>query len=170
MYTLPMTDDPLITIAAAARAVGVTRQTLHRQMRDGVFPNHDGFVRLSEVQRGRRNNLDPSRRPRRGQRPTPQAVARGRLPEPAAPSTSTIADRLEMLESSEWLVMNALAHSEADPIHLDFFETTISRNDARALIAAYRAACNAIFWGGAGEANLRDICDLHVHLGVDAGE
>jgi hypothetical protein len=55
----------LIPVSEAARAEGVTRQTLHRQLRQGAFPHYetaDGLrVRLSEVRAGRRANLDPAR-------------------------------------------------------------------------------------------------------------
>jgi hypothetical protein len=59
-----MADD-LIPISEAAHAEGVTRQTLHRQLQQGVFPHYETVaglrVRLREVRAGRRANLDPRR-------------------------------------------------------------------------------------------------------------
>src|SRR5262249_26079214 len=68
-----MHQEPYITIAAAALAVGVTRQVLHRQVTYGLIRSHRApsgrrVVLLSEVIRDRRNNLDPAYRLRlRGQ-------------------------------------------------------------------------------------------------------
>src|SRR5262249_50218647 len=58
------TQEPYITVSEAARRVGVARQTLHHQVRTGLVRSHitggKRVVRLSEVLRDRRNNLNPS--------------------------------------------------------------------------------------------------------------
>lgn len=53
-------DDPLISIAEAARKVGVNKSTLSRQVNSGLIRSHDGSVRLSEVLEDRANNIDKS--------------------------------------------------------------------------------------------------------------
>jgi hypothetical protein len=52
-----------LSIAAAARRIGVSRQTLWSQVRSGAVRNHVGKVYLSEVQEDRRRNVDPARAP-----------------------------------------------------------------------------------------------------------
>jgi hypothetical protein len=53
-------DDPLISIAAAARQVGINKSTLSRQVKAGLIRSHQGMVRLSEVLEDRANNIDKS--------------------------------------------------------------------------------------------------------------
>lgn len=53
-----MADEPLISVAAAARQVGVNKSTLHRQIADKKVRSHDGMVRLSEVYEDRAKNID----------------------------------------------------------------------------------------------------------------
>ncbi|WP_063688817.1 hypothetical protein [Bradyrhizobium stylosanthis] len=50
-------DDPLISIAAAAKAIGLNRSTLSRQVNLGLVRSHDGKVRLSEVLADRRSKI-----------------------------------------------------------------------------------------------------------------
>jgi transposase-like protein len=44
-----MSDEPLISVAEAAREIGLNRSTLSRQVNAGRIRSHDGQVRLSEV-------------------------------------------------------------------------------------------------------------------------
>jgi hypothetical protein len=152
-------EQPL-SIAAAARQVGVSRQTLWTQVQSGAVRSHDGRVYMSEVKDDRRRNVDTARAPMMG------STRRGRAQKD---HIDDMADRLEALESEEWLVMDALAHSDADPVHLDFFETTVSRADARGLIAAYREVNRALFLRReSGKRELAAISALHRRLGVQA--
>lgn len=66
-------DEPLISIPAAARAVGVNRSTLGRQVKAGLVRSHQGKVRLSEVKQDRANNLDPTIWAGRGKKTEPDA-------------------------------------------------------------------------------------------------
>jgi hypothetical protein len=50
--------EPLISIAAAAREIGLNKSTLSRQIKAGSIRSHGGFVRLSEVLEDRANNID----------------------------------------------------------------------------------------------------------------
>jgi hypothetical protein len=64
--------DGLISIAEAAKEVGVNRSTLTRQVSSGAIRSHGGKVRLSEVYADRASNIDSSRwvgrrRPRRSE-------------------------------------------------------------------------------------------------------
>lgn len=58
-------DDPLISIAEAARKTGVNKSTLSRQIKSGAIRSHAGSVRLSEVLEDRVNNIDSSMAHRR---------------------------------------------------------------------------------------------------------
>ena len=152
-------EQPL-SIAAAARRVGVSRQTLWTQVQSGAVRSHDGSVYMSEVKEDRRRNVDTAQAPMMG------ATRRGRAQKD---HTADMADTLEILDSQEWLVLDALAHSDADPVRLDFFETTVSRADARALIAAYRDVNRALFLRNeSGKRELVAIRALHRRLGVQA--
>jgi hypothetical protein len=57
--------DPLISVAAAAKRIGVNRSTLGRQIADGSVRSHRGKVRLSEVLEDRARNIDLTRSRRR---------------------------------------------------------------------------------------------------------
>lgn len=57
--------DPLITVPAAARAIGIDRSTLSKQVRSRAVRSHDGKVRLSEVLADRAANIDLTRSKRR---------------------------------------------------------------------------------------------------------
>jgi transposase-like protein len=59
-----MSDD-LISIAEAARQIGVNKSTLARQVKAGSIRSHDGKVRLSEVLEDRAANIDLTRSQRR---------------------------------------------------------------------------------------------------------
>jgi hypothetical protein len=66
--------------------------------------------------------------------------------------------------------MNALAHSDQDPVYLDYFETTVSRDDARGLIQAYRNVTQAICQRReSGKREMAAISALERRLGVKAG-
>jgi hypothetical protein len=62
-------NDDLISVAAAARAIGVHRSTLSRQIAGGLLRAHAGKVRLSEVIADREYNVDLARSRRRGGHP-----------------------------------------------------------------------------------------------------
>lgn len=68
-------EDPHISIAEAARRIGVNKSTLSRQIKAGSIRSYDGLVRLSEVLEDRVNNLDHSMaRPRKtAAQPAPAA-------------------------------------------------------------------------------------------------
>jgi hypothetical protein len=53
-----MAEEPLISIAAAAREIGLNKSTLSRQVKSGAIRSHDGMVRLSEVYEDRVKNID----------------------------------------------------------------------------------------------------------------
>lgn len=55
-----MADDELVSIAEAARRIGLNKSTLSRQVKAGIIRAHDGKVRLSEVLEDRANNIDAS--------------------------------------------------------------------------------------------------------------
>lgn len=57
--------DPLISIPAAAKAIGIERTTLGKQVRAGTVRSHGGKVRLSEVLADRAANIDLGRSKRR---------------------------------------------------------------------------------------------------------
>jgi hypothetical protein len=77
--------DPLISVTAAAREVGVDRSTLAKQVRLGVVRGHGGKVRLSEVLADRAANIDLSRSRRRdGVINSFAAIAADPEPEPDA--------------------------------------------------------------------------------------
>jgi hypothetical protein len=64
-HATPDPDD-LIPVATAARAIGINRSTLSRQVKTGVVRSHGGKVRLREVLADRAAKLDPARRRKRG--------------------------------------------------------------------------------------------------------
>jgi hypothetical protein len=53
-----MAEEPLISIAAAAREIGLNKSTLSRQVKSGAIRSRDGMVRLSEVYEDRVKNID----------------------------------------------------------------------------------------------------------------
>lgn len=62
---MPPDADPLISVSAAARAIGVDKSTLAKQVRQGAVRSHEGKVRLSEVLADRAANIDLGRSKRR---------------------------------------------------------------------------------------------------------
>jgi hypothetical protein len=67
-----------ISIAAAAKAIGINKSTLSRQVRGGAIRSKDGKVKLAEVLEDRANNIDlnQSRRAAQASLPLkPKAVA-----------------------------------------------------------------------------------------------
>lgn len=76
---MPESLDPLISISAAAREIGVHQSTLSKQVREGAIRSHDGKVRLSEVLADRAANIDLGRSNRR----------RGAIDEPGRAEAST---------------------------------------------------------------------------------
>ena len=50
-----------VSISEAAKALGLHRSTLLRQLKKGVFPNRNGRVNLAEVEKGRAENLHQNR-------------------------------------------------------------------------------------------------------------
>jgi transposase-like protein len=71
-----MKEDPLVSISAAAREIGVSQSTLSRQIRAGSIRSHAGKVRVSEVLLDRKNNVDTSRWDNRKKRPHAQGATR----------------------------------------------------------------------------------------------
>jgi hypothetical protein len=59
------TADELISIAEAAKKVGVNKSTLSRQVNSGAVRSHNGKVRLAEVLEDRANNIDLTQSRRR---------------------------------------------------------------------------------------------------------
>src|SRR5262245_24385407 len=150
-------EQPL-SIAAAARQIGVSRQTLWAQVQTGAVRSHDGKVYLEEVKEDRRRNVDTAQAPMMGR------TRRGRGVEAQADP----ADRFEEFEAQEWLILDALAHADIDPLYLDFFDTTVSRTDARAMITAYRDWNRAVFCRReSGKAEVAAIRALHRRLRVN---
>ena len=60
-----MTSEPLVSVSAAAREIGVHRSTLQSQVNAGQVRSHEGKVRLSEVLEDRAANIDLTRSRRR---------------------------------------------------------------------------------------------------------
>lgn len=67
--------DEWISLGAAARAIGINKSTLSRQVKSGAIRSHDGKVRLSEVLEDRANNIDLSQS-RRGSKASGRAAGR----------------------------------------------------------------------------------------------
>jgi hypothetical protein len=61
----PGAAEPLISIAEAAREIGVNKSTLSRQVISKAIRSHDGKVRLSEVLEDRANNINQAQSRRR---------------------------------------------------------------------------------------------------------
>jgi hypothetical protein len=84
-----MNTDPLVSVAAAARAVGLSRQTLHDQVNRGAVRSHvdpDGRrkVRVSEVVADRRRLVASDMRPLSG--PSGSKTAAGKPKAKPAPT------------------------------------------------------------------------------------
>jgi hypothetical protein len=78
--TMATKSEPFISITAAAKAEGVSRQHLHRQIKVGLVRSHGGKVRLSEVREDRARNVDASRANRRkGPRPIDPSLMAAKL-------------------------------------------------------------------------------------------
>lgn len=60
-----MADDKFISIAAAAKTIGLNKSTLSRQVKTGAIRSHGGKVRLSEVLEDRASNIDLAQSRRR---------------------------------------------------------------------------------------------------------
>ena len=60
-----MTSEPLVSVSAAARQIGVHRSTLQSQVNAGQVRSHEGKVRLREVLEDRAANIDLTRSRRR---------------------------------------------------------------------------------------------------------
>ena len=78
---MPESIDPLISISAAAREIGVHQSTISKQVREGLIRAHDGKVRLSRVLADRAANIDLGRSNRR----------RGAIDEPERTEVSAFA-------------------------------------------------------------------------------
>jgi hypothetical protein len=133
-----MQDETLVSIAAAARERGISRQALHKAVTDGLVPAHLGprgrrMVRLSEVRASGIGDSKPE-------------------PEPMVRISEVVADLAALTEQ-------ALAKRGA-AIHLDHLQVKISRADAERLLALYQ--------DGSGATNLARIRKAHQALGVPA--
>jgi hypothetical protein len=87
-----MSAEQHITVAEAARAEGVTKQVLHRQVRTGLVRSHvlpDGrrMVLLSEVRHDRRANLMPAHRWRHQREKAARTKRQARIVMGRAPGT-----------------------------------------------------------------------------------
>jgi hypothetical protein len=126
--------EPLISVAAAARERGITRQALGRHVRTGAVRSHvtaDGhrMVRMSEVAADLAANVDSSLRPATGPaaRRTEQAAGEARV---------RVSDVVAHLA---WATETALA-TEAGEVDLEHLGgLTVSRADAQKLLTIYRA-------------------------------
>lgn len=115
--------DPLISISAAAKKIGVNKSTLSRQIADGSVRSHEGKVRLSEVLEDRANNIDLTRSSRRAGKIDGDADAslmqRPGAPDATAPVAATDGD------------------NKADPVLVD--GQALPYSEARALKETYLA-------------------------------
>jgi hypothetical protein len=124
-------NDPLVSVSAAARKIGVSQSTLSRQVKAGSIRSHAGKVRISEVLDDRKNNVDSSRWSDRKKRP-----AAGRKPRPMhQPPKSDDASLLHMHEAIDNLPVNDIG--DADQIVID--ERLMSVGRARAMRETYLA-------------------------------
>ena len=115
--------DPLISISAAAKNIGVNKSTLSRQIADGSVRSHEGKVRLSEVLEDRANNIDLTRSSRRAGKIDGDGDA-PLMQRSGAPDATPLADATE-------------GDDEADPVFVD--GAAMSYSDARALKETYLA-------------------------------
>jgi hypothetical protein len=70
--------DEFISIAEAAKQIGINKSTLSRQVKAKAVRSHNGKVRLSEVYEDRANNIDLSQSRRRSTK-TPAAAPAAKL-------------------------------------------------------------------------------------------
>lgn len=82
-----MAEEPLISIAAAAREVGLNKSTLSRQVNSGAIRSHDGKVRLSEVYEDRAKNIDAAIWSNRRKKSDTPTNAPSHATPPAAPGS-----------------------------------------------------------------------------------
>ncbi len=121
--------DPLISVPAAAKAVGVDRSVLGKQVRQGFVRSHDGKVRLSEVLADRAANIDLGRSKRRdGAIDKPAANARAA--KAAAPVAVDHADDHEAADDDD-------DDGDGGAVMVD--GVPVSYADARALKETYLA-------------------------------
>ncbi len=123
---MPESIDPLISISAAAREIGVHQSTISKQVREGLIRAHDGKVRLSRVLADRAANIDLGRSNRR----------RGAIDEPErtevsafAPNPAKPADAVVSAEPDD--------ESDGPPVTVD--GVAMDYADARALKETYLA-------------------------------
>jgi hypothetical protein len=83
-----------ITLSAAARAAGINKSTLSRQVRSGAIRSQDGKVRLADVLEDRAANINLNRRQRRAQTSLPLP----RAPDEAPPEVEGLEANPEDLE------------------------------------------------------------------------
>jgi hypothetical protein len=127
------TDDPLISIAAAAQNLGLNRSTLTRQVNEGSIRAHGGKVRLSEVIEDRAKNINE----RRGGR---QREANSLRAEPVARAEDATRYATADATNEPWLIWMDLSDgaapnwSESEIAVLGAFSALFSR--ARPVIAA----------------------------------
>jgi hypothetical protein len=106
-------NDPLVSVSAAARTIGVRQSTLSRQIKAGSIRSHGGKVRVSEVLADRKNNIDSSRWNDRKKRP-----AAPRKPRPMhKQSKLDDASLRDMHEALDSLPVNDIG--DADQIEFD---------------------------------------------------
>jgi len=120
-------DDELISISAAAKAIGVNRSTLSRQIADGHVRSHAGKVRLSEVLEDRIANIDLGRsRRREGQADDDEAAVASTGKRVASAVDATADDDADATDADDGL-----------PVLVD--GQTLAYKDARALKETYLA-------------------------------
>jgi hypothetical protein len=124
-------NDPLVSVSAAARTIGVRQSTLSRQIKAGSIRSHGGKVRVSEVLADRKNNIDSSRWNDRKKRSEP------RKPRPmhTKQSKSDDASLRDMHEALDSLPVNDIG--DADQIEFD--ERLMSVGRARMMRETYLA-------------------------------
>lgn len=142
-----MADEPLISIAAAAREVGVNKSTLCRQIKSGAIRAHDGKVKLSEVYEDRAKNIDAAIWSNRPKKPAPQGqtlhATAGADEEDADQDTIEIDGKVLDINSAKALKETYLgrlaklkfkvesgALVEADAVHRAVFELSRQDRDA----------------------------------------
>jgi hypothetical protein len=159
-----------ITLAAAARAAGVNKSTISRQVKSGAIRSQDGKVRLAEVLEDRAKNINLSKRRRAAQPTLPLPKDPGDTP-PTIDDLEADPDDLEVLVDGRTLTFaDAQRLKEtylAKQRQLEFLEkigTLVSRKHAEALFfEASREARDAWLGWPARNATL-----MASELGVDA--
>jgi hypothetical protein len=125
--------DPIISVADAAAAEGVTRGALYKLIRQGRVRRHADGVRLSEVRADLAANVNIAARVGQMRRHQRKAAK-----PPGRPS-------IDLAKLCAWLAdqtFAALANGK-DPVRLDHLVVTVSRADADQLLGAYRSGDNA---------------------------